>query len=102
MVSEQAWQLHPLRTVGCCVENNEAGIDGCLETVVFPVHCVGMAAQPIRCLEQVDFMTCIAKSPECADTGDTAADDCYAFSFHSCIICPTMQVSSGDYTDTLG
>ena len=100
MVSDQARQLHPPRTVGRCVENNEPGIDGCLKTVVFPIHCVGMAAQPICCLEQVDFMTCIAKSPECADAGDTAADDCYAFSFHPYGICPTMKASGGDYTHT--
>jgi hypothetical protein len=100
MVSEQARQLHPPHTVGCCVENDEAGIDRCLKTVMFPIHCVGMAAQPIRCLEHMDFMTCIAKSPECADAGDTAADDCYAFSFHPCRIYPKITLEWRLYRHT--
>ena len=50
---------------------------------MFPGHGIGMAAQAIVFLIEMDFMVCVSESPERSQTGDTTAYDSNLFSGHS-------------------
>src|SRR5690242_15993342 len=59
-----------------------------------------MATQPICCLKEVNFMSCVAERPQGADAGDAATDDGYTFPVHLFCDSAVEQALSGDYTNT--
>ena len=76
------------RTIGGHVEHNEACVNRSGAIVVRPCRCIGVAAQPMVLLEQVDFMAAIAERPESAEARNAAAYDGYALSLH--VVCGTV------------
>ncbi len=66
-----------------------------------PVHGVCMAAQPICCLEEVDFISCIPKGPQSADARDAATNNSYTFSVHLLRGRSDKAKLGGEYTSTL-